>query len=161
MDVLVDAVPGVFRVGIWRSQKVRGSPTAPIQTIPTLWAICEMARGVREENLSPLSSLPSPCPSALFFSSYLLSILTLHPSRLVFRPAHFNFILRCPSIRRVNFPFSLFRASSTSSALPSPSHCCPASTRKLQRKFGDEVNGFSFTITATVIRLLILLRIFL
>lgn len=63
-----------------------------------------------------------PCPhsllsSALFFSFLLLLllfVLTLHPSHLVSRTSHFNFILRCPPVSRVNFPFSLFRAGSTS-----------------------------------------------
>lgn len=67
---------GLFAVrGIWRSQKVRGSPTAPIQTILTLWAICEMARGAREKRIyffHPTLFFPFPPHSTSHsFSRYL------------------------------------------------------------------------------------------
>jgi len=56
---------------------------APIQTILTLWAICEMARGVQEKNLSLLVCLFLPWRSFLFSSRYF-RCPSLPSSRFVF-----------------------------------------------------------------------------
>lgn len=61
---------------------MRGNPTAPIQTILTLWAICEMARGVREKNLFLLSSLFSSILTFFFLLFFL--IFSLRPILFLF-----------------------------------------------------------------------------